>query len=199
MNSKSKSTKAHSSRAAIAKATPARKKVSTKSSKESLEDIFVDILKDMYWAEKYLIRALPKMARAAHHEDLKEGIENHLEETQQQVSRLEKCFEILELKPMGKKCEAMEGLVTEGTQAIEDNEEGHARDAAIIAAAQKIEHYEISAYGTLRSMATVLGKVQCAEVFEEIKNEEAQTDIKLSELAEKINPLAAEVETEEVA
>jgi ferritin-like metal-binding protein YciE len=175
-----------------------RKKANAKSSKESLEDILEDMLKDMYWAEKHLLKTLPKMAKAAHHEELREAFERHRDETQLQVERIEKCFGILEIKPVAKKCEAMEGLAKEGAEVIEDHEKGHARDAALIAAAQKVEHYEISAYGTMRTMSTVLGKVQCAELFEESKDEEAETDVKLTLLAEKINQLAAEME-EEVA
>ncbi len=176
------------------KAIPSNRKESTKSSKESLGDILEDMLKDIYWAEKHLVKALPKMAKAAHNEELKEAFESHLEQTQNQIGRIEKCFELMELKAVAKKCEAMMGLVKEGAEAIEAHEEGHARDAALIAAAQKVEHYEISAYGTMRTMASVLGRVQCAELLEETKDEEAETDMKLTELAEKINQLAAEVE-----
>lgn len=174
------------------------KKKAIKSSKETLEDIFEDMLKDIYWAEKHLIKAIPKMAKAAYNDELKEAFQLHLEETENQVGRLEKCFELIDKKASAKKCEAMEGLIAEGEETIEDHDSGHARDAALIAAAQKIEHYEISAYGTLRTMATVLGKAQCAELLEETKDEEAETDVKLTELAEKINQLAAELQEEEV-
>lgn len=176
----------------------AAKASKAKSSKESLEDIFQDTLKDIYWAEKHLTKALTKLSKAAYNEELKEAFENHLEETEMQINKLEKCFDLLDLKAVAKKCEAMEGLIKEGEQQIEEHEEGHARDAALIAAAQKVEHYEISAYGTLRTMANVLGMTQCAEIFEEIKDEEAQTDVKLTELAEKINMQACEVDEEEV-
>jgi ferritin-like metal-binding protein YciE len=161
-----------------------------KSSKESLEDIFEDMLKDIYWAENHLSKALPKMAKASHNEELKDAFESHLKETKGQISRLEQCFSLLGLKAQGKKCAAMEGLVEEGQDAIEDHEKSHARDAALIGAAQKVEHYEISSYGTLRTMATVLGKVQCAELLEASKDEEAATDEKLTRLSEKINKLA---------
>jgi len=181
------------------KATAPKGKVSSKSSKETLEDILEDMMKDMYWAEKHLLKTLPKLAKAAYHEDLKEAFELHQDETQRQIERIEKCFAILELKPIAKKCEAMDGLAKEGAEVIEDYAKGHARDAALIAAAQKVEHYEISAYGTMRTMATVLGKVQCAELFEESKDEEAETDEKLTVLAETINQLAAEIEVGEVA
>jgi ferritin-like metal-binding protein YciE len=174
------------------------KKRTEKSSKETLEDIFEDLLKDIYWAEKHLVKALPKMVKASSSEDLQEAFENHYEETKLQVIRLEECFTLLEKKAVGKKCEAMEGLVKEGAEVIEKHSNGHARDAALIAAAQKIEHYEISAYGTLRTMATVLGKVQCAKLLEETKDEEADADVKLTELAARINHLAAELVEEEV-
>ena len=162
-----------------------------KSSKESLEDIFEDMLKDIYWAENHLSKALPKMAKAAYNEELKEAFEGHLKETKGQISRLEQCFSLLGMKAQGKKCPAMQGLVEEGQEAIDDHDSGHARDAALIGAAQKVEHYEISSYGTLRTMATVLGKVQCAELLEASKDEEAATDEKLTRLSEKINKLAS--------
>lgn len=163
-----------------------------KSSKESLEDIFEDMLKDIYWAENHLSKALPKMAKASYNDELKEAFEGHLKETKGQISRLEQCFSLLGMKAQGKKCPAMQGLVEEGHEAIDDHESGHARDAALIGAAQKVEHYEISSYGTLRTMATVLGKVQCAELLEANKDEEAETDEKLTRLSERINKLASQ-------
>jgi ferritin-like metal-binding protein YciE len=159
-------------------------------SRESLETIFEDLLKDIYWAEKHLTKALPKMAKASHNDALKDAFETHLQQTQVQITRLEKCFNLIDKKAVAKKCEAMEGLVKEGTEAIDSHTKGHARDAALIAAAQKVEHYEISSYGTLRTMASVLGKVQCAALLEETKDEEASTDESLTTLSEKINQLA---------
>lgn len=185
------------SKAFASKIPTAKRKLALKSSKETLEDVFEDMLKDIYWAEKFLTKALTKMAKASYNEDLQEAFESHLGETTNHIERLEKCFEILELRPIGKKCEAMEGLVKEGAEVIEDYEKNHARDAALIAAAQKIEHYEISTYGTLRTMANVLGKLQCAELLEEIKDEEVEADEKLTVLAERINQMAAEVQEEE--
>jgi len=170
----------------------------SKTSKETLENIFEETLKDIYWAEKHLTKALAKMSKAAYNEELKDAFDGHLEETEMQIGKLEKCFELMGKKAAAKKCEAMEGLIKEGEQQIEEHDEGHPRDAALIGAAQKVEHYEISAYGTLRTMANVLGMTQCAEILEEIKDEEAQTDVKLTELAEKINQLACEVDEEEV-
>ncbi len=164
-----------------------------KSSKDTLENIFQDMLKDMYWAEKHVLKALPKMAKASHHEELREAFDSHLEQTQLQIQRIEDCFDLMDVKATAKKCEAMEGLVKEGEETIGKYAEGFARDAALIAAVQKIEHYEISSYGTMRTMAKVLGKVQCAELLEESKDEEAETDERLTEIAEKINQLAAEM------
>jgi len=184
------------SKVSVSKSTIARGKVTSKSSKETLEDIFEDMLKDIYWAEKFLTKALPKMAKASHNEELQEAFENHLEQTNSHIDRIEKCFSILEVRAVGKKCAAMEGLVKEGSGVIEDYEKGHARDAALIAAAQKIEHYEISTYGTLRTMAKVMGKLQCAQLLEETKDEEAETDEILTALADRINQLAAETEVE---
>lgn len=172
--------------------TPTRKKSTPKSSKETLTGILEDMLKDTYWAEKHLTKALPKMAKAAQSEQLKSAFEGHLKETEQHVSRLEKCFELMEKKPVAKKCEAMEGLVKEGAEIIEDHAKGDARDAALIAAAQKVEHYEMSTYGTMRTMANVLGYVECAKLFEKTKDEEYGADEKLSQLADKINQLAAQ-------
>lgn len=167
-------------------------KATTDKSKESLINVFEDLLKDMYWAEKYLVRSLPKLVKAACNEELRDTIEKHLEETSQQVTRIEKCFEVLSLKAEAEKCEAMEGLVTEANEAIGRYTDPCVRDAALIAAVQKIEHYEITSYGTLRTMAKVLGRMQCAEWLEQSKDEEAEADEKMTFLAEKINLQASE-------
>jgi ferritin-like metal-binding protein YciE len=174
----------------------AKAKADAKTSKETLAYILEGMLKDIYWAEKYLIKVLPRMAKASFNEDLREIFEIHLGQTKHQILRIEDCFEIIGKKPIAKKCEAMEGLVKEGVGSITDHVKGHARDAALIAAVQKVEHYEISAYGTMRTMSTVLGLTKCAALLEETKDEEAETDLTLTILAEKINMLAAEVELE---
>jgi ferritin-like metal-binding protein YciE len=161
-------------------------------SKETLINVFEDLLKDMYWAEKYLVRSLPKLVKAACSDELREAMEKHLEETNQHVGRIEKCFEVLTLKAEAEKCEAMEGLVTEANEAIGRYTDPYVRDAALIAAIQKIEHYEITSYGTLRTMAKVLGRLQCAEWLEQSKDEEAEADEKMTSLAEKINMQASE-------
>jgi ferritin-like metal-binding protein YciE len=161
-------------------------------SKETLINVFEDLLKDMYWAEKYLVRSMPKLVKAACSDELRDAMEKHMEETNQQVDRIEKCFEVLSLKAEGEKCEAMEGLITEANEAISKYSDPFVRDAALIAAVQKVEHYEITAYGTLRTMAKVLGRLQCAEWLEQSKDEEAEVDEKLTSLAEKINLQASE-------
>ncbi|HYG21601.1 MAG TPA: ferritin-like domain-containing protein [Verrucomicrobiae bacterium] len=145
-----------------------------------LRETFIEELKDLYDAEKQITKALPKMAKAAEHEELKEAFETHLEETEAQIERLERVFELFDETPKGKKCKAMEGLIAEGKELIEE-ESG---DAALICAAQKIEHYEIASYGSLVSWARLLGEDEAADVLEETLSEEEQTDEKLTDVAE---------------
>ncbi|PWG80093.1 YciE/YciF ferroxidase family protein [Pararcticibacter amylolyticus] len=150
-----------------------------------LKNLFKDELKDIYWAEKHLAKALPKMAKGATSEELRTSIEQHLTETENQIARLEQVFEILGVKAAGKKCEAMEGLVEEGKTMLEETETGSmTRDAAIISSAQKIEHYEIASYGTLRTLANTLGLTEAANLLEQTLNEEKNTDVKLTQIAE---------------
>lgn len=147
--------------------------------------LFVDMLKDIYWAEKALVKALPKMQKAATSKELKEAIADHLEVTKNQVTRLEQIFELLEKKAAGKKCEAMAGLIEEGMQITEETEEDTmVRDAGIIVAAQKIEHYEIASYGSLRTFASKMGQSEIADLLQETLDEEKETDGLLTELAE---------------
>ena len=155
------------------------------SEETGLKTLFKDELKDIYWAEKHLAKALPKMAKGATSNELKTAIEQHLQETENQISRLEQVFEIIGVKAAGKKCEAMEGLVEEGKEMMEETEDGSlTRDAAIISSAQKIEHYEIASYGTLRTLANTLGLTDAAALLEETLNEEKNTDVKLTQIAE---------------
>ncbi|WP_423147317.1 ferritin-like domain-containing protein [Rubrolithibacter danxiaensis] len=150
-----------------------------------LKDLFIDELKDIYWAEKHLAKALPKMAKGATSDELRSAIEQHLTETENQIERLNQVFASVGRKAAGKKCEAMEGLVEEGKQMMEETEDGSlTRDAAIISSAQKIEHYEIASYGTLRTLANTLGMSDAAKLLEETLNEEKSTDVKLTEIAE---------------
>ena len=149
----------------------------------TLEDLLVDQVRDLYDAEKQLVRALPKMAKAATSEELQQAIQNHLEETKTQVMRLERVFEELEKPAKGKPCKGMQGLVEEGGEALDGDLEEPLTDLAIIAAAQKVEHYEISAYGTARAIATQLGQKTVSSLLEETEEEEKAADTKLTEIA----------------
>jgi ferritin-like metal-binding protein YciE len=153
-------------------------------SAKTLQDLFVHNLKDVYNAEKQLLKALPKMAKGATSDNLRTAIEEHRQETEGQVERLEQIFEILEIAPRGIKCAAMEGLIEEGQEALEDNFAPTVMDAAIIAAANKVEHYEIAAYGTLISMARLLDQDNIARLLHATLEEEKAADSKLTELAE---------------
>lgn len=148
-----------------------------------LMKLFENELKDIYWAEKALTKAIPKMIKNATSEELIEALENHLEETQTQVSRVEQVFEIIGKKAVAKKCEAMEGLIKEAEEIMEECEEGPMCDAGIISAAQKVEHYEIASYGTLRQFAQTLGLTDAAELLAVTLEEEKAADDKLTEVA----------------
>jgi ferritin-like metal-binding protein YciE len=155
----------------------------------ALNELFIDELKDIYWAEKHLVSALPKMAKAATSEELRTAIQNHLSETETHVTRLEDAFASIDEKAVAKKCEAMAGLIKEGEEIIADTEKGSfTRDAGIISAAQKVEHYEIASYGTLKTLATVLGYNEAADLLEATLKEEKAADDKLTGIAiNKIN------------
>jgi ferritin-like metal-binding protein YciE len=158
----------------------------------TLRDLFEMELKDIYYAEKALVKALPKMAKGATAAELKEGILAHLEQTKGQVERLEQVFELIEVPAKGKKCEAMEGLIAEGASLLEEDADAEVLDAGIIAAAQKVEHYEIASYGTLCTWAKQLGLDEAAELLGATLAEEKETDEKLSQLAESQINTAAE-------
>jgi ferritin-like metal-binding protein YciE len=160
---------------------------------KGLRELFVDELKDLYNAENQLVKALPKMAKAAESPELKAGFEEHLEQTKGHVERLESIFSKLRENPKGKKCKGMEGLVEEGSEAIEEYE-GAVRDAALIGGAQRVEHYEMAGYGTVIAMAKQLGESKHAQVLEQTLEEEKKTDAKLASLSEKVNPRAAGLE-----
>ena len=159
-----------------------------------LEKFFEDALKDIYWAEKHLVKTLPKMKKAATTEELRNAIEAHLVQTEEHVGRLEKVFGLIGKKPQAKKCDGMEGLIKEGESVIEETEDGSmTRDAGIIVSAQKVEHYEIAAYGSLVQLATVMGQDDAAEILSQTLDEEKETDETLSQIAENhINWSAAE-------
>ena len=150
-----------------------------------LREFFIDELKDIYWAEKHILKALPKMKKAATSPELKDAFEDHLTVTQTQVERLEEVFDLMGEKAQGKKCDAMEGIVAEGEEIIADTEEGTAtRDVGLILAAQKVEHYEIATYGGLAQLARTLGEDEAADLLEETLAEEKETDETLTEIAE---------------
>jgi ferritin-like metal-binding protein YciE len=159
---------------------------------QGLKELYIDELKDLYSAENQLVKALPKMAKAASSDELREGFEKHLEQTRGHVQRLEKIFQALGESPKGKTCKGMQGLIEEGSEATEEDYEGSVMDAALIGAAQRIEHYEIAGYGTVRSMAETLGEDDQVSLLEETLEEEKETDEKLTELAEQINTQANE-------
>jgi ferritin-like metal-binding protein YciE len=162
---------------------------------EKLHELFVDGLKDIYWAEKALTKALPKMIKNATSSELIDALSSHLKETEGQVARLEEVFASIEEKATAKKCVAMEGLIKEGTEIMEETEKGAMRDAGIIAAGQKVEHYEIATYGTLRAFAELLGHEEAVTLLQETLDEEKAADEKLSE----VTPIAVMVmESEEV-
>ncbi|TSD63946.1 ferritin-like domain-containing protein [Inquilinus sp. KBS0705] len=151
----------------------------------ALNELFIDELKDIYWAEKHLAKALPKMAKAATSDELRTAIENHQAETENHVTRLESAFASIDEKAVAVKCEAMAGLIKEGEEIISETEKGTlTRDAGIISAAQKIEHYEIASYGTLRVLALTLGYTEAADLLEATLNEEKTTDGLLTQIAE---------------
>jgi ferritin-like metal-binding protein YciE len=159
----------------------------------ALKGLYIDELRDIYNAENQLTKALPKMAKAATSDDLRAGFEGHLEQTKGHVERLERIFKELGEKPTGKKCKGMEGLVKEGEEMIKEEElEGEALDAGLISAAQRVEHYEIAAYGCVRTYAKLLGQDDAAELLEQTLGEEKETDQKLTMLAENINVEAEE-------
>ncbi|RYG43273.1 MAG: ferritin-like domain-containing protein [Chitinophagaceae bacterium] len=163
-----------------------------------LEEFFLDAVKDLYWAEKHLTKALPKMRDAATTEQLQSAIEDHIAQTEEHVARLEQVFEILGEKPQAKKCDAMEGLVKEGESIVEETEDGSlTRDVGIIAASQKVEHYEIASYGTLVQLAMTLGQAEIAEILSKTLDEEKQTDANLTNIAENNINYEAEREGED--
>jgi ferritin-like metal-binding protein YciE len=157
---------------------------------ESLRELFVEQLRDIYDAENQLVKALPKMAKAASSSELRSAYTSHLEQTRRHVDRLETIFSNLDEDPEGESCKGMAGLIAEGKEAIESDCEDEVKDAWLIAAAQRVEHYEIAAYGTVTSMASLLNEEEAAGLLEETLNEEKETDQRLTELSEEINPRA---------
>lgn len=157
---------------------------------KNLEDFLIDELKDLYSAEKQLTKAIPKMIKATTSPELKKAFEDHLKETNEHVSRLEKISEMIGRGLGGKKCSAMEGLIEEGEDAIKEEMTDEVRDVALIAAAQRVEHYEIAAYGCARTYARLCGYEDIMEYLQETLDEEGNANEKLNEIAEELNPVA---------
>jgi ferritin-like metal-binding protein YciE len=164
---------------------------------ETLQELFVDELKDLYSAENQIIKALPKMIKSANSDELRGAFEEHLEQTKVHVERLDQIFGDLNASPRGKKCKGMEGLIEEGKELLEEDIEPEVLDAGMIAAAQRVEHYEIAGYGTVRTYAELLGMDEAANLLQQTLDEEKETDRKLTSIAESVNVEAAEMEVEE--
>lgn len=158
--------------------------MATKKKSKVLQDLFLDTLKDIYYAEQKITKALPKMAKAAQANELKEAFEKHLRETQSQVKRLEQVFQLIDEAAKGKKCPAIDGIIKEGDEISKDYKGSPALDAGLLAAAQAVEHYEISRYGTLRTWAQELGLDEAVRLLDATLDEEKTTDANLSKLAE---------------
>lgn len=163
----------------------------------TLQDLLIDELKDLYSAETQLTKALPKMAKAANDEGLRAGFEEHLDQTHEHIARLDRVMELLDASPKGKTCKAMKGLVAEGEEKIDEDASPAVKDAALICAAQKVEHYEIAGYGTVRTFAELLGQDEIVSLLQETLDEEAETDRKLTELASSLNLKAESADEEE--
>ena len=161
---------------------------------KKLDELFHDTLKDIYYAEKKILAALPKMAKATQSDDLAAAFEKHEGETEEQVSRLEQVFELIDKKPQGKKCAAIEGILEEGQEIMKEYKGSPALDAGLLAAAQAVEHYEISRYGTLKAWAQELGLDDAVKLLEETLEEEEATDEALTELAEQLVNQEAQAE-----
>lgn len=157
---------------------------------DSIEKLFIAELKDLYSAENQITKALPKMVKAAKSSDLKKAFETHLQETEGQIERLVRICEMLGTSPKGKACEGMKGVLGEGSSMLEESEAGDVRDAALISAAQRVEHYEMAAYGSVRAYAELLGQTEAAKLLEETLEEEKAADQKLTSISQKVNEAA---------
>jgi ferritin-like metal-binding protein YciE len=197
-SSKSASSKKPSAAGSSSRASSSRGRTQMKSEESMLKELFIDELKDIYWAEKHLTKALPKMKKACTSEELANAFEEHLEVTENQITRVEQVFGMLDMPARAKKCEAMSGLVEEAQGLIEELPKGTAvRDAGLIIAAQKVEHYEIAAYGSLVQLAKTMGMQEIADLLQETLDEEKEADVTLTELAVSGINIGAGNETED--
>jgi ferritin-like metal-binding protein YciE len=156
----------------------------------SLQELYVEQLRDLYNAENQLVKALPKMAKAAQSDALREGFAQHLEQTKGHIDRLEQIFSAMDESPKGRKCAGMEGLIQEGEEVIDEQSDSEALDSGLIASAQRVEHYEIAGYGTVRAFAELLGEEAAVDLLQQTLDEEKETDGKLTELAKEVNAQA---------
>ena len=163
---------------------------------KSLEDLLIEELKDLYDAERQITKALPKMAKAASSEELAQAFREHLEQTEGHIKRLDKIFELLGKSPGRKKCEGTKGLLEEGDEMMKEDAADAVKDAALIASAQKVEHYEMAGYGCVRTWAQLLGHQAAADLLQETLDEEGETDKRLTDIAENLNMEAVEVEAD---
>lgn len=161
---------------------------------KTLHDLLVEQVRDLYYAEKHILKALPKMAKKADSQELRAAFESHQEQTEQHVARLEEVFKKLDLTPRGKTCPAMDGLIEEGKEIMQEEMDPNVMDAALIAAAQKVEHYEIASYGCIRTYARLLGYDDIQSILQETLDEEGATDKKLTRIADTLNVEALEPE-----
>jgi len=177
----------------------AQERLGNPVSQETLKELFVGQIRDLYDAEKQITKALPKLAKAAQNEELADALREHLEQTEGHLSRLEQVFEIAGEKAKGKACKGMKGLLEEGSEAVKEEDKGPMRDLAIIAGCQKVEHYEISAYGTIRTLAEHLGMKKAIDLLQQTENEESEADEKLTGIAADMytSEFGEEEETEE--
>jgi ferritin-like metal-binding protein YciE len=157
---------------------------------KTMQELLIDELKDLYSAEKQIVKALPKLAKAASTPELHDALQSHLDETKGQVGRLEKIAELVGHKLTGKTCAGMKGVLEEGSEVLDETEEGTVRDAALIAASQRVEHYEIAGYGSVRDFANTLGLTEVAELLEETLEEEKEADKKLTSISKQVNSTA---------
>lgn len=157
---------------------------------DSVDKLFVNELKDLYSAEKQITRALPKMAKAATSNELRNAFQTHLEETRDQIERLEQVFKIVGQRASAKTCKGMKGLLEEGEEVMKETEEGELRDAAMISAAQRVEHYEMAAYGTMRTLADLMGQHEISKLLQKTLDEEGNADKKLTQIAMTVNRMA---------
>lgn len=192
-----KTTKSANGKVGSSTATKKSPSSKNKTVKTMLADFFVEEIKDIYWAEKHIVKALPKMQKAASSDELANAFGKHLQQTEEHVNRLERVFELLGEAPKAKKCDAMEGILKEGESIMDETEDGTStRDVGLILAAQKVEHYEITTYGSLHQLATTMGKNDVADLLAQTLQEEKDTDKLLTKIAEAHINNAAEDEEE---